>query len=119
MRMPSGPIAPTTRRPAARRPRASAAAARLISSVALVEPVGRELHRVGAERVGLEDLGAGADVRLVDLLHQVGLLEVQLVVADVDEHAAAVQHGAHRPVEDVDAAVVEQIAEGRMSRGDG
>ena len=112
----SGCRAGRSRPPPRARPRAarwaSAAAARLISSVRSLQPEGRELHRVGAEGVGLQDLGAGPDVRLVDLLHQAGLLEVQLVVADVDEHAAAVQHGAHRAVEDVDAAVGEELAEG-------
>ena len=76
------------------------------------QPVGRELERVGAEGVGLEQLGAGPDVLAVDVAHQVRLPEVELVVADVEEHAPPVEHGAHRPVHDVDAAVGQQVAQG-------
>jgi hypothetical protein len=72
------------------------------------QPVVAQLHRVGAERVGLEDLGSGLHVRLVNLLHQVGRLQVQLVVAHVDEDALRVQHRPHRAVEQVDAPVVDQ-----------
>ncbi len=76
------------------------------------EPVGAELHRVGAEGVGLEDLSPGAHVGLVHFLDELGLLHAQLVVTDVQEEALGIQHGAHRPVEDVDFAVVQEVAEG-------
>jgi hypothetical protein len=69
-----------------------------------------ELERVRPEGVGLEDLGAGAHVGLVHVLHELGLLEVQLVVADVEEEALAVQHGAHRAVEHVDFSVGEEVS---------
>ena len=89
----------------------AAAAAALIRSVSSASPYVRQLERVGAEGVGLEQLGAGPDVLAVDVPHEVGLPEVQLVVADVEEHAAAVEHRAHRPVHHVDAAVGQQIAQ--------
>jgi len=76
------------------------------------EPEGAELDRVGAERIGLEDLGAGADVGLVHFLDELGLFHAQLVVADVEKEALRIQHGAHRPVEDVDFAVIQEVAEG-------
>jgi hypothetical protein len=75
-----------------------------------LQPESRELHRVRAEGVGLQDLGARPDVELVDLLHQCRLLEGQLVVADVHEHAAAVEHRAHRAVEHVHAAVAHHVS---------
>ncbi len=80
---------------------------------ALLQPEGRQLHRIGAEGVGLDDLGAGPEVGLVDLLHQAGLLQGQLVVADVDEHPAVVQHRAHRAVEDVNTRAGDEIAKSR------
>ena len=67
IRMPSGPMAPTT---AARPPAASRARRdrRAVDRLGLIgETVARQLERVGAEGVGLEDLGAGLDVRSVDL----------------------------------------------------
>jgi hypothetical protein len=81
------------------------------------EPVAAELHRVRPEGVGFEDLGAGAHVRFVHFLDQLRLLDAQLVVADVQEEAFRVQHSAHRPVEDVDVAVVQEIAEGYRHPG--
>ena len=65
---------------------------------------GRQARAVGAEGVGFEDLGAGLDVFLVDLADQVGLREVQLVEAAVDEDAARVEHGAHGAIGHHDAA---------------
>ena len=78
----------------------------------VVETVARQLDRIGSERVGLQDLGPGLDVRFVDLLHQSGLGEVQLIVADVHEHPAAVQHRAHGPIEDMDPLVGDQVGQG-------
>ena len=75
------------------------------------QAVGRELHRVGAEGVGLDDLGAGPHVLLVDLPHQAGLLEIELVVADVEEYPPPVEHRAHRPIGDVHPAVGQQLAQ--------
>jgi hypothetical protein len=65
---------------------------------------GGEARAAGAEGVGLENLGAGFDVLLMDLPHHVGGGEVELVEAAVDEDAAGVQHGAHGAVGDPDAS---------------
>ena len=62
-----------------------------------------ELDAVRAERVRLDDVGAGADVLVVDLLHQVRPRQVQRVEALVDEHALRVEHRPHRAVADEDA----------------
>src|SRR6266498_3900981 len=80
------------------------------------QPVAVELERVGPEGVRLEDLRAGAHVLRVHFLYEPWLLEVQLVVADVQEEALGVQHGAHGPVEDVDTAVGKEIAECRQEK---
>ena len=81
------------------------------------QPVAVELERVGPESVRLEDLRAGAHVFGVHFLHEPRLLQVQLVVADVEEEALAVEHGAHGPVEDVDTAVGKEGSEGNSHRG--
>ena len=63
---------------------------RHVDGVRLVgEAEGPELDAVGAERVGLDDVGAGPDVLQVDLGDQVGLGKVQRLEAAVDEHALA------------------------------
>src|ERR1044072_3484113 len=117
MRMPSGTVAPTA---LARPPAGGGARGRgagLVDLLGLIrQAVAAELQRRGAERIGLENLGAGAYVFGVDLLHQAGLLEVQFVVADVQEEALAVQHRPHRPVEDVDAAILQQGSQGDSHR---
>jgi hypothetical protein len=64
-----------------------------------VEPVGPELEPVGAERVGLDDVGAGLEVLVVDLADEAGVREVELVEAAVQEDPARVEHRAHGPVE--------------------
>jgi len=110
MRMPSGPIAPTTLALPPDAARASSAAVRLIFSVSSASPV-------GPEGVRLEDFRAGAHVFGVHFLHEPRLLQVQLVVADVEEEALAVEHGAHSPVEDVDTAVGKEGSEGDRHRG--
>ena len=66
------------------------------------EPERAELDAVGAERVGLDDVGAGANVFLVHLGHQIRLRDVQGVEALVDEDALRVQHRPHRAVADED-----------------
>ena len=75
------------------------------------QPVAGQLQRVGAEGVGLQHLGARPEVFPVDFPNQLGLAQVELVVAHVEEHAAAVQHRAHGAVHHVDPAVGEEIAE--------
>ena len=65
----------------------------------------------GAEGVGLDDVGAGADVFGVNLAHQIGIAEIQLVVAAIDVDALGIEHRAHRAVEDVDAVGFEEVSE--------
>jgi hypothetical protein len=67
-----------------------------------------ELHPVGAERVGLDDVRAGAHVFPVHARHQIRLRDVQRVEALVDEDAAGVEHRAHRAVGD-EHAIVERL----------
>jgi len=74
------------------------------------ESVLLEFVRGGAERVGLDDVGAGADVFGVDLADQVGVAEIQLVVATVNVDAFGVEHRTHRAVNDVDAIGLEKFA---------
>jgi hypothetical protein len=72
----------------------------------------------GAERVGFDDVGAGAQVLEVDLAHHVGQRQVQhiAIAAQVDRvvgetcaavvglaQAARLQHGAHGAVDHGDA----------------
>ena len=71
---------------------------------AIGEPERRELDPVGAEGIRLDDIGAGSHVGVVHVGYQLGLGQVQLVERPVQEHAARVQHRAHRPVADQDAA---------------
>ena len=58
-----------------------------------------ETEAVRAERVGLDDLGAGADVVLVDLPDDVRPRHVELLEVLRDEDAALVQQRPHRAVE--------------------
>jgi len=81
------------------------------------QAVAAQLQRIRAERVGLEDFGTRPDVLRMHFLHQPRLLEVELIVADVEEEAFGVQHRAHGPVEDVDAAVIQQGSEGGSHKG--
>ena len=100
MRMPSGPIEPATYALLARRVARDPRALR-VDRVQLVGDAERsELDAVGAERVGLDDVGAGADVFLVHLGDQIRLRQVQRVEALVDEDALRVQHRPHRAVAD-------------------
>jgi hypothetical protein len=64
--------------------------------------VGPELEAVGAEGVGLDDLGPRLHVLVVDALHERGVGQVQLVEAAVQEDAAGVQNGPHGAVADDD-----------------
>src|SRR2546426_812389 len=59
---------------------------------------------------------AGAYIGLVHFLDELRLLQVELVVAHVEEEALGVQHRPHGSIQNVDFAVVEKIAErGRHS----
>jgi hypothetical protein len=75
------------------------------------ESVLGELEGVGAEGVGLQNLGAGGHVLAVNVPHQVGLPHGEFIEADVQEDAPVVELGPHAAVEDVDPAVVEKFAE--------
>ena len=55
------------------------------------------------ERVGLDDVCAGANVFGMNLADQVGRAEVQLVVTAINVDALGVEHGTHRAVDDEDA----------------
>ena len=57
-----------------------------------------QLHAVGAERIGLDDVGARLQVIAVNIHHQVGLRLVERLEAAVDEHTLRVQHRAHGAV---------------------
>ena len=105
IRMPSGPIAPGDVGVLSRAARRAMRAALLVDRVQLVGEAERsELDAVRAERVGLDDVGAGADVFLVHLGDEVRLREVQRVEALVDEDALGVQHRAHRAITHEDAS---------------
>ena len=75
------------------------------------EAVLGQLQRVGAEGVGLEQLGPGLHVFAMDLADQFGRLEAEFIVADVEEGALGIEHRSHRAVDDVHAAVRQQFAE--------
>ena len=62
------------------------------------EAVAGEAEAVGAEGIGFKNLCAGLEIFLVHGEDELGIGEVQLVVAAVDEDAAPVEHGAHRAV---------------------
>ena len=60
----------------------------------------RQLQAIGPEGVGLDDLGAGTQVGLMDADHQVGLRQVQVLECAIEEDTPGVQLGAHRAVAD-------------------
>ena len=104
MRTPSGPTAPATKARIlgrfARQPHAG-----LVDGFQLFgHAEGGQARPAAAEGVGLQDLGAGFDVLLVNLADQVGLRKVQLIEAAIDEHAARVEHGAHGAIGHDDSA---------------
>src|SRR6185503_6626984 len=69
-----------------------------------------ELDAIRAERVRLENIGAGPDVRTVDLAHDLGVRKVERVERPVHEHATRVQHRAHCAVAH-EHAVIERVEE--------
>ena len=75
------------------------------------ESVLLQLVRRRAEGVGLDDVGARANVFGVDLAHQIGIAEIQLVVTTIDVDALCVEHRAHRAVHDMDAISFKEFAE--------
>ena len=57
-----------------------------------------QAKRIGAKGVCFNDVGPGLEVFLMDPANQVGLREVELVVAAVDENTLGIQQGAHGAV---------------------
>ena len=78
---------------------------------AVGEAVALEPEAIAAEGVGLDDLGAGLKILLVDSANDIRLREVEFVVAAIDEDAAAVKHGAHGAVAEHGAAVCAGVEE--------
>src|SRR4051794_26888028 len=71
-----------------------ARAVHLVHLVATAMP--RQAKNVAAEGVGLDHLGTGMYVIPVDPADDLGLRDVQLVVAPVDEDSLVVEHSPHR-----------------------
>jgi hypothetical protein len=63
----------------------------------------RQLEGIRAEGVGFEQLGAGAQVFLVDVLDELGAGEVQILKRLVDIHALGVNVSRHGAVGEDDA----------------
>src|ERR1019366_644588 len=57
-----------------------------------------QAKRIGAKGVCFNDVGSGLEVFLVDPADQVGLRQVELVVAAVDEDTLGIQQRAHGAV---------------------
>ena len=66
----------------------------------IAEPEAAQLHAVRAKGVGLDHVGAGAQILAVHVDHEIGVGLVQRLETAIDEDAFAVQHRAHRPVAD-------------------
>ena len=64
----------------------------------------------GAEGVGLDDVGAGADVFGVNLANQIGSAEIQFVITAIDVDALGIEHRAHRAVDDEDTVSGEKFS---------
>ncbi len=64
----------------------------------------REAKPVGTKGVGLKNLGAGLKVVLVNGEDQVGIRQVQLVIAAVDEDTARIKDRAHGAISEHGAA---------------
>jgi hypothetical protein len=92
--------------------RSQAARAELVQAVGLfLDPELGQHETVGAEGIGLDDVGPRGQERLVDLADDIGTALDQDVgavlaaaVVGVDVEVAGVDGGAHRAVEDQDAA---------------
>ena len=81
------------------------------------EPVVAEPQPVRAERVGLDDVRARAQVAVVDGLHQAGLGQVQLGQRPVERRSRGVQHRAHRAVADEHPLPGQQPPRGLVEAG--
>ena len=78
------------------------------------QTVASQPETIGAKGVGLDKLGAGLQVLLVNRQDQAGVGEVQLVVTAVDEDAAGVEDSAHGSIGE-DWAVGEDVGKLRHS----
>src|SRR4029434_5400296 len=76
-----------------------------------LEAVRLELVTCSAERVRFDNVGTGLDVFLVHLADKIGSDEIQFVVAPVDVNSFIVEPRSNRPVEDIDAVVVQDLSE--------
>ena len=68
------------------------------------EAVASETKAVCAKGVGFKNLGARLEVILMNREDEVGVRQVQFVVAAVDEDTAGVEHCAHRAIGEHGAA---------------
>jgi len=57
-----------------------------------------KLDAIGAERIGFDDVRAGAHIFLVHAHHEIRLRRVQRIEALVDEDTLRVEHRAHGAV---------------------
>ena len=64
-----------------------------------------------AERVCLDDVGAGLDVLGMNFLDQIRICQVQFVVAAINVDALGIEHRPHRAIEDVNAIGFEYVSE--------
>jgi hypothetical protein len=53
---------------------------------------------IGSKGIGFDNFGAGLQVFVMDAANQIGLGEIQFVVATVDEDALGIEKGSHRAV---------------------
>ncbi len=114
--------APSAAAPACDQPSAASRAMPGAGLAQLVDPVGdavlAEVGEVGAERVGLDAVDAGLEVRVVDGAHDVRPGDVEDLVAAlvalevVQRQVVRLQHRAHRAVGD-DDALGERLREGQ------
>ena len=77
----------------------------------IFESEARQLDRIGSERVRLDDFSAALHIIRMNAMYEVRLFDVQLVVAHVHKHAAAVQHRAHGAVDNMNTSVVQQVTQ--------
>jgi hypothetical protein len=70
-----------------------------------------KLDGIGAEGIRFDHLGAGAYILPVNFPNHIRLPKVQLVVADVEEHALSVEHGAHGSINHVHTAIGDETRE--------
>ena len=96
MRMPSGPTAPATQASKLlAASRAKRAPAKIDVANFILQPVPLQAKRISAKGIGFNDLGPGLQVFMVNAANQVGLRNIQFVIAAVDEDALGIEQRAH------------------------